>query len=372
VVGLGLIAQVAHLPALRALGTDRVVVSHLCDLSGGLGETIRASGFPDATVTTDWADLVTADVDAVVICTPGSHGRIAEAFLAAGKHVLAEKPMTLSLAETDRLIATAEASGAILQVGYMKAHEPAVQAAAARLADIGELRHVRITVLHPADDPQVSHLRLARGGAPTDAAEIERAHAHEAAETTQALGDVPGSVAALYTDVLNGSVVHQLSLLRSLVGTVPSTWASALVGPLPVADSLDEPPCIQATAQLTADATATLCWNWVPDQPAYREFAELIGTRGTMHLTLSPPYAHERPVLTIHQPGELGEESTTLTADHVDAFRHQMAAFVDAITGVAPVLATAEQVRDDIVSMLSLTALAAAGAGVTVGGEAAR
>lgn len=357
------------MPALRTLG-DRVVVSHLCDLAGGLAETIRAGGFPDARAVSDWTDVVSSDADAVVICTPGSHGRIAEACLAAGKHVLAEKPMTLSVAETDRLIAAASSTSAILQVGYMKAHEPTVQAASARRADIGELRHVRITVLHPADEPQVSHLRLARGGPPIDTAEIERAQAHETAETRVALGDVPGSVAAFYTDVLNGSVVHQLSLLRALVGAVPSTWASALVGPLAVATGLDEPPCIQATAQLTDTATVALSWNWVPGQPAYREFAELIGTRGTMHLTLSPPYAHERPVLVLHRPGELCEESCVVTADHVDAFRRQMTAFVDAIDGAAPVVATADHVRDDIVSMLSLLSLAAAGIGVAVGGEA--
>lgn len=356
---------------MRALG-DRVAVSLLCDVSADLADTIRSTGWCDADVTTDWTELLTADVDAVVICTPGSHGRIAEACLAAGKHVLAEKPMTLSLAETDRLIEAAESSGAILQVGYMKAHEPMVRMAAARLDEIGELRHVRITVMHPADEPQVSHLRLARGAPPADTTEIERALAYEAIETERALGDVPGSVAAFYTDVLNGSVVHQLSLVRALVGVVPSTWASALVAPLPVADGLDEPPCIQASAQLTADTTMSLCWNWVPDQPAYREFAELIGTSGTMHLTLSPPYALERPVLTVTRAGADGEETTSVVADHIDAFRHQMESFADAIEGRSPVLGTADQVRDDIVSMLSLTSLAADSIGVTVGGEAAR
>lgn len=370
-MGLGLIAQVAHLPALRALG-DRAVVTHLCDVSADLAETIRTAGWSGARVTTDWTDLLSADVDAVVICTPGSHGRIAERCLSAGKHVLAEKPMTLSLAETDRLIEAAASSGAVLQVGYMKAHEPMVRLASSRLSEIGELRHVRITVMHPADEPQVSHLRLVRGTPPTDTTELERAREHEIVETERALGNVPGSVAAFYTDVLNGSVVHQLSLLRALVGVVPSSWASALVAPLPLANGLDEPPCIQASARLTDDATVTLCWNWVPDQPAYREFAELIGTRGSMHLTLSPPYAHERPVLTLHRAGADGEESTSVAAGHVDAFRHQMTAFVDAIQGCAPVISTAQQVRDDIVSMLSLTALAADGIGVAVGGEAAR
>lgn len=323
-------------------------------------------------MTADWAEVVASDADAVVICTPGSHGRIAEACLTAGKHVLAEKPMTLSLAETDRLIAAAESTDSILQVGYMKVHEPMVQAAAERLAEIGELRHVRITVMHPDDEPQVAHLQLVRGAAPTDVFEIDCARAYEAAETTRALGDVPGSIAAFYTDVLNGSVVHQLSLLRALIGSVPSSWDSALVSPLHVADRLDEPPCIQATARLTDDATVSLCWNWVPEQPAYREFAELIGTRGTMHLTLSPPYAHERPILTLHRPGKLGGETIRLTGEPIDAFRHQMAAFVASVTGAAAPISTAGQVRDDIVSMLSLTSLAACAVGVAVGGEAAR
>lgn len=370
VIGLGLIAQAAHLPALRSLG-DRVVVTHLCDLAGDLAAGVAATGWGDARVTTDWREIADADVDAVVICTPGSHGRIAEACLAAGKHVLAEKPLSLSLAETDRLRTAAATTGTVLQVGYMKAHEPMVRAAAERLAEIGPLRHVRITVMHPADEPQVAHLRLLRGRSDPDALEIDAAHRHEAAETARALGEVPGSIAAFYTDVLNGSVVHQLSLLRALVGQVPATWSSALVAPLTAGDRLDEPPCIQAIAPLDDDTTVALSWNWVPDQPTYREFAELIGTSGSMHLTLSPPYTYEPPMLTVRRGSGDGEVVASTTGPPIDAFRHQMAAFVDAIEGSSEVVATADHARADIRSMMSLTALAANGIGVSVGGEAA-
>jgi len=368
-IGLGLIAQVAHLPALAAL-SDRVVVSHLCDISPGLASTIRLAGWPQAEITTDWTDLLTADLDAVIVCTPGSHGQIAAAMLEAGKHVLAEKPLCLSRAAAGALDAAAEKSDVVLQVGYMKVHEPMVREMAATLGTIGNARHIRITVFHPDDEPQVGHLRLHRGG-PVASRALDDARAYEDVETRRAIGDVPGSVRALYTDVLHGSVVHQLALLRAIVGSVPRSWDSVSARPMSVADGLSEPPCIQATAQLGEELTVTLSWNWVPGYPSYREEVEIIGSSGSMNLTLSPPYAHERPVLTTHLPSGTNRQVVSTSSGHVDAFRHQMAAFVDAINGEGTARATAEHALADIVSIQSLTALAASDIGIAIGGESA-
>ncbi len=52
------------------------------------------------------------EIDAVCICTPsGLHTEQAIAAMKAGKHIVVEKPMSLSLADADRLIATAEETG---------------------------------------------------------------------------------------------------------------------------------------------------------------------------------------------------------------------------------------------------------------------
>jgi predicted dehydrogenase len=369
VIGLGLIAQVAHLPALGAL-RDRAVVTHLCDIAPGLASTIQRNGWPEAEATTDWTDLLTANLDAVVVCTPGSHGQIAVAMLEAGKHVLAEKPLCLSRAEAVDLDAMASKSGVVLQVGYMKVHEPMVTEMAATLGTIGDPRHIRITVFHPADEPQVRHLCLHRGGSVPPGA-LDDALIYEAAEVKRALGEVPGSIRALYADVLHGSVVHQFALMRAIIGSVPKSWDSVSANPISAGHDLPEPPCIQATTQLDDRLVATLSWNWVPGYPGYREEVEVIGSRGSMAITLSPPYAYEPPVLTTHLASGTNSRTISTSAGHVDAFRHQMTAFVDAIYGRGPDRATAAHALDDIVSIQSLTARVAQNVGVVTGGESA-
>ncbi|MBF0160657.1 MAG: Gfo/Idh/MocA family oxidoreductase [Magnetococcales bacterium] len=77
---------------------------------------------------TDYTDIF-SQVDLVTIATPThTHCAIAEACLQAGLHVLVEKPMTLTLAEADHLIALAEDLGRVLQVGHIKRFHPAVVA----------------------------------------------------------------------------------------------------------------------------------------------------------------------------------------------------------------------------------------------------
>src|SRR2546427_3394627 len=73
-----------------------------------------------------WQTLI-GDVDAVSLAVPTeSHGEIACGLLEAGIHVLVEKPISRTLDEADRMIAAANKSGAILQVGYAERFNPAM------------------------------------------------------------------------------------------------------------------------------------------------------------------------------------------------------------------------------------------------------
>src|SRR5690242_12728229 len=58
---------------------------------------------------TDWRDVVASDdIDVVDVCTPGdSHTEIAVAALAAGKHVVCEKPLANSVAQARAMVAAA-------------------------------------------------------------------------------------------------------------------------------------------------------------------------------------------------------------------------------------------------------------------------
>jgi predicted dehydrogenase len=103
---------------------------------------------------TDWRALIARDdVDVVDICTPGdSHAEIAVAALAAGKHVLCEKPLANTVEEAEAMAAAAAeaaARGQISMVGFNYRRLPAAALARSMVAEgrLGTLRHVRVTYL---------------------------------------------------------------------------------------------------------------------------------------------------------------------------------------------------------------------------------
>lgn len=74
-------------------------------------------------------------VDLVSIAVPTArHHEVALAFLAAGVHVLVEKPITTTLEEADALLAAARAHGALLAVGHLERFNPAFRALAQNFA----------------------------------------------------------------------------------------------------------------------------------------------------------------------------------------------------------------------------------------------
>ncbi len=83
----------------------------------------------DAKALADFRSLF-GQVDAVTVAVPTvAHLDVATAFLERGVHVLVEKPMAVSLAEADTMLAAARASGATLAVGHTERFNPAVAAA---------------------------------------------------------------------------------------------------------------------------------------------------------------------------------------------------------------------------------------------------
>lgn len=73
---------------------------------------------------------ITGKVDIAVVSVPTeSHAAVTMPLIAAGVHVLVEKPITLTVAEADALIAAAKAAGVVLAVGHSERFNPAVAAA---------------------------------------------------------------------------------------------------------------------------------------------------------------------------------------------------------------------------------------------------
>ncbi|MFI1358549.1 Gfo/Idh/MocA family protein [Streptomyces sp. NPDC020898] len=128
----------------------------LAAICGRDADAVRAAANKHgwAATETDWRALIERDdVDLVDICTPGdSHAEIALAALAAGKHVLCEKPLANTVEEAVAMTAAAEQAeqrGQLAMVGFNYRRLPATTLARSMVAEgrLGSLRHLRVTYL---------------------------------------------------------------------------------------------------------------------------------------------------------------------------------------------------------------------------------
>ncbi len=183
----------------------------LCGRNGSAVEA-AADGLGWAGSETDWRRVVERDdVDLVDICTPGdTHAEIAIAALAAGKHVLCEKPLANTVAEAEVMTRAAASApgGAKAMVGFSYRRVPAVALARQIVAEgrIGTLRHVRAQYLQDwiADENAPLSWRLDR----------ERAG-------SGALGDIGAHIIDLAQFITGDAIAGVSGLLETFVSERP-------------------------------------------------------------------------------------------------------------------------------------------------------
>ncbi len=148
IVGLGKMG-ISHAAIVRAHpDVDHVAV---CD-----GTKYLIQAMSDATGLPSYSDmddmLQNEDLDAVVIATPStSHGALVHKALDHGLHVFCEKPFVLDLEEGEELIALAEQSQLVNQVGYHYRFVGAFREAArvVRSGALGTVHHIRAEAFGP-------------------------------------------------------------------------------------------------------------------------------------------------------------------------------------------------------------------------------
>jgi predicted dehydrogenase len=145
-IGCGGISEY-HLRAYREMGLNVVA---LCDRDVARAEKRRGEFFPEATVTSDFREVLAgADIEVVdVALHPAERVEVIEAALRAKKHVLSQKPFVLDLAVGERLVALADAHGVKLAVNQNGRWAPhfAYMAAAIHAGVIGQVATVDFTL----------------------------------------------------------------------------------------------------------------------------------------------------------------------------------------------------------------------------------
>jgi predicted dehydrogenase len=156
VIGAGFIGQV-HARSARAAGARLAgIVASSPERSEQVSRELGAEA-----VFADAEELIASDeVDVVHVCAPNDlHASLTVAALAAGKHVVCEKPVAFTPSGAEELIGAAEAAGRVVTVPFAYRYYPIVREARARVRSggIGAVRLVHGTYLQdwlltPEDD----------------------------------------------------------------------------------------------------------------------------------------------------------------------------------------------------------------------------
>ncbi len=146
IVGCGTIAP-THAKAVASMPEAGMRVVACCDT---VADCAAAFAREFGLRAVAWSDLLTdRSIDAVSICTPsGTHAALGAACLKAGKHVVIEKPLDISLEACDDLIKVHRESGKTLASISQHRYDPASIAVkeAIRQGDLGRLQLVEARV----------------------------------------------------------------------------------------------------------------------------------------------------------------------------------------------------------------------------------
>ncbi|MEM7735744.1 MAG: Gfo/Idh/MocA family oxidoreductase [Deinococcota bacterium] len=150
ILGTGMVADYHHQAVEAQDNAHLVAVSHhnpdkFAELSARFG--VPCLAYDEV--------LARADVDVICICTPsGQHAEQTIQAAEAGKHVLVEKPMALTLKDADAMIAACDRAGVSLGVALQRRAEPLFQQikAATEAGDLGDLTLGVVTIPYVRDD----------------------------------------------------------------------------------------------------------------------------------------------------------------------------------------------------------------------------
>lgn len=219
IVGCGEVTQIMHLPSLYQLN-DKFQVTALCDVSAAVLEGVgKAWGI--AKRFQDYHQLIVQeDVDAVLVANPNAfHAEVALAAIAAGKHVLIEKPMCMTLREADEIIsASRQNPQVIVQVGYMRRYAPAFIAACRMMPELGTPRLGRVHDVLGWNSLFIKGTSRVVRGDDVPANIIAAGQRLQDCLIEEAIGEAaPPELRSAYS-LLLGLSSHDLSAMRELLG----------------------------------------------------------------------------------------------------------------------------------------------------------
>ncbi|MGH9019534.1 MAG: Gfo/Idh/MocA family protein [Acidimicrobiales bacterium] len=344
VVGVGVIGQVMHLHYLRELA-DRCEIAAVCDLSIDAARAC-AERYGVEAVYTDWREMISSDLDAVLILTSGSHAPLAVEAARRGLHVFVEKPMCFSTAEATEMIDAADAAGVTLMVGYPKRYDPAFARFAELASDVGEPLLLRVTTTEAPWRPYLSHYPLVGPGA-VDADVLAGLRADSAARLAGAIGTDDEELVSLYSNVLLDTLVHEVNTVRGVWGEPERL------------EHVDVRPGSLNVLLSYGGAAAAIHWLDVPRMTRYAMEFSLTGRDARATLTFPSPYLRNAPTSLVLERGSSDSVASSRVSEVVSyesGFKNELVAFFDAVTSGAPLPTDGRDAARDVAMCQSIIA----------------
>ena len=293
-----------------------------CDIDTKMAAPFAASHKFD--VYADYKSLIRrSDVDAVAVVTPHLlHEEMAIAALQAGKQVFCEKPLALTAASADRILAANAKAGGVLGIGHERRYEPAMEEMR-RLFDSGILGRL----LHM--DANVSHNNFRK----MDPANWRRDPRHAPAGAWTALG------------------IHLGDMFVSLAGKPVRVAArtTSQVFPAPSEDFV--------SAEIDFETGARGRITCLSTPPFYGRFT-LVCDQGWVEIQEGGNVDKEIPSSFVHCAPDGTRQSRS--CEHANTVRSNFEAWADAIERRAPYRFTTEQLLANIRILDAVTRSAAA------------
>jgi predicted dehydrogenase len=351
-VGAGLVGQAEHAFYLWE-ERERFEFVGLADASAAVRAALGARyAIPE--LHADLPSLLKATkLDALVIAAPDPfHPDLAATALEAGLHVLCEKPLSLTLSGCDRIKAARDKAGKVLQVAYMKRHDPAYRKALDLLPKmIDDVKLISVECNDPDQDPFVAHLPMTL---PNDipAALKEQFKAANTAQLAESAGRTPSEAGAR---ALSGgflsSLVHDVGVVHGMLLHMGHDLpAKASHGAF-----FDGGRGVQLAADLPGGGRISMTHLNLPGVPDYTERITVYCTDRIVELTFPSPYLRHFPTkLTLRRDGGgKALETHEFRVSYEEAFREQLRAFHAAATGQGAVKTPLEQARRDVEFLIS-------------------
>jgi Oxidoreductase family, NAD-binding Rossmann fold len=173
-------------------------------------------------VTTDYQELVNRhDVDAILVASPNAfHATAVLDAIAAGEHVLVEKPMCLTFREAQEILDARKSRKIVVQIGYMRRYAPAFLDACQAVKHLPRIKYARVRDFIGANSLIVKPTsRVVRDEELNKSLKKKDARAREISLLTEDLGGKPAEPLKQAYTLLVGLSSYDLSAMREMLGS---------------------------------------------------------------------------------------------------------------------------------------------------------